>query len=324
MIITPNARFLGLTLSQALNASWGLDRIFTTIDTASEIRDSPDAVEMKEVKGEVVFENVSFEYEKGKPLLKGVSITIHAGETVAIVGKTGSGKSTFVNLIPRFYDATSGRVTIDGVDVKKIRIQSLRRLIGIVSQETFLFSRSIRDNIAFGMRNATVDDVVRAASVARADEFIRSFPKGYDTIVGERGNTLSGGQKQRVAIARALLFNPRILIFDDSTSSVDVETEYEIQEAMRTMVADRTTLLITQRLSTVRLADRIAVFDAGELVEFGTQDELIKKGGMFAEIFGAQFASPRHEPRGGETDGLEGRLRERRQRQGDGRCHRER
>jgi ABC-type multidrug transport system fused ATPase/permease subunit len=300
VIITPNARFLGLTLSQALNASWGLDRIFTTIDTASEIRDSPDAVEMRDVKGEIVFENVSFEYEKGKPLLKDVSITIHAGETVAIVGKTGSGKSTFVNLIPRFYDATSGSVMIEGVDVKKIKIQSLRRLIGIVSQETFLFSRSIRDNIAFGMRNATVDDVVRAASVARADEFIRSFPRGYDTVVGERGNTLSGGQKQRVAIARALLFNPRILIFDDSTSSVDVETEHDIQEAMRTMLENRTTLLITQRLSTVRLADKIAVFDGGRLVEFGTQDELIKKGGMFAEIFGAQFASPRQTVRKGD------------------------
>ena len=279
VIITPNARFLGLTLSQALNASWGLDRIFTTIDTTSEIRDSPRAVEMKDARGEIVMEDVSFAYEEGKSLLKDVSITIHAGETIAIVGKTGSGKSTFANLIPRFYDATSGRVMIDGVDVKDIKIQSLRRLIGVVSQETFLFSRSIRDNIAFGMRSAALEDVVRCAKVAHADEFIMTLPKGYDTIVGERGNTLSGGQERRVAIARALLFNPRILIFDDSTSSVDVETEYEIQEAMRTMVANRTTLLITQRLSTVRLADRIAVFDGGEMVEFGSPRRADKEDG---------------------------------------------
>ena len=291
VIITPNARFLGLTLSQALNASWGLERIFTTIDTTPEIRDSPDSIVMKDARGEIAFENVSFSYEQGKPLLKSVNVTIQAGETIAIVGKTGSGKTTFANLIPRFYDATSGKVTIDGVDVKEIKLQSLRRLVGTVSQETFLFSRSVRDNIAFGVRGASLDDIVRCAKVAHADEFIRTFPKGYDTIVGERGSTLSGGQKQRIAIARALLFNPRILIFDDSTSSVDVETEYEIQEAMRTMVANRTTLLITQRLSTIRLADKIAVFDAGELVEFGTHDDLIGKRGVYTQIFEAQFAS---------------------------------
>jgi ATP-binding cassette, subfamily B, multidrug efflux pump len=299
VIITPNARFLGLTLSQALNASWGLERIFTTIDTTPDIRDSPNAVEIKDARGEIAFEDVSFSYEKGKPLLKDVNVAVHAGETIAIVGKTGSGKTTFANLIPRFYDATSGRVTIDGVDVKEVKLQSLRRLVGTVSQETFLFSRSIRDNIAFGVRNASLEDIVRCAKVAHADEFIRSFPKGYDTIVGERGNTLSGGQKQRIAIARALLFNPRILIFDDSTSSVDVETEYEIQEAMRTMVANRTTLLITQRLSTVRLADRIAVFDGGELVEFGTHDELIGKKGVYTSIFEAQFASTSQTVRSG-------------------------
>jgi ABC-type multidrug transport system fused ATPase/permease subunit len=299
VIITPNARFLGFTLSQALNAGWGLDRIFTTIDTSSEIQDSPNAVDLNDPKGEIVFENVSFAYQSGKASLKGVNLTIRPGETIAIVGKTGSGKTTFVNLIPRFYDATSGRVLIDGVDVKDMRIRSLRKVIGMVSQETFLFSRSIRENIAFGVRDATLDDIVKCAKIADADGFIRSFPQGYDTIVGERGNTLSGGQKQRIAIARALLVNPKILIFDDSTSSVDVETEHTIQDAMRNMVAERTTLLITQRLSTVGLADRIAVFEGGELVELGTHEELIAKNGVYSQIFGAQSSRTKQEVRRG-------------------------
>ncbi len=291
VIITPNARFLGLTLSQALNAGWGLDRIFTTIDATSDIRDSPNAIDLKEVKEGIVFDNVSFAYGGGKPLLKNLDITIRHGETIAIVGKTGSGKTTFANLIPRFYDVTSGKITIDGIDIREIKIQSLRKLIGMVSQETFLFSRSVRENIAFGTRSATLDEIIECAKVAHADEFIRSFPKGYDTVVGDRGSTLSGGQKQRIAIARALLVNPSILIFDESTSSVDVETERDIQDAMKNMVANRTTLLITQRLSTVRLADRVAVFDGGELVEIGTHDELLRRNGIYAQIFGAQFMS---------------------------------
>jgi len=297
VIITPNARFLGLMLSQALNASWGLDRIFSTIDAVSDIQESPNAIDLKNPEGEIVFENVSFAYEQGKPLLKNVSVKIRPGETIAIIGKTGSGKTTFTNLIPRFYDVTSGKITIDGVDTRDLKIRSLRKVIGIVSQETFLFSRSIRENIAFGVRDATIDDIVTCAQVANADQFIRAFPKGYDTIVGERGNTLSGGQKQRVAIARALLVNPKILIFDDSTSSVDVGTEHDIQEAMRSMVAHRTTLLITQRLSTANLADRVAVFDKGELAELGTHEELMKKNGIYAQIFGAQFMRTRQEVR---------------------------
>ena len=289
VIITPNARFLGLTLSQALNATWGLDRIFTTIDATSEVQDSPNSIDMKDVHDGIVFENVSFSYGEGKPLLKNLSTTIHQGETIAIVGRTGSGKTTFANLIPRFYDVTSGKVTIDGIDIREIKLQSLRKLIGMVSQETFLFSRSIRENIAFGTRSASLDDIVKCAKVARADDFIRSFPNGYDTVVGDKGNTLSGGQKQRIAIARALLVNPRILIFDESTSSVDVETERDIQDAMKNLFANRTTLLITQRLSTVRLADRIFVFEGGELAEVGTHDELVRKNGVCTKIFSAQF-----------------------------------
>ncbi len=289
VIITPNARFLGLTLSQALNAAWGLERIFNTIDASADIKDKPGAIDLKNAVGEIGFENVSFAYDNARPLLKNLNLIIHAGETIAIVGRTGSGKTTVANLIPRFYDVSSGRITIDGIDIRDIKIQSLRKLIGMVSQDTFLFSRSIKENIAFGVRGATMDDIVKCAKIAHADDFIMSFPKGYDTIVGERGSTLSGGQKQRIAIARALLVNPRILIFDESTSSVDVQTEHEIQEAMKSLLANRTTLLITQRLSTVRLADRIAVFDGGELVEIGTNDELLRKNGIYAQIFNMPF-----------------------------------
>lgn len=289
VIITPNARFLGLTLSQALNATWGLERIFETIDAASEIQDSRNAIDVKGITDGISFENVSFSYGKDKPLLRKLNVFIHQGETIAVVGKTGSGKTTFANLIPRFYDVTSGRIAIDRIDIREIKLQSLRKLIGMVSQETFLFSRSIRENIAFGTRNASFDDIVKCAKVASADDFIRSFPQGYDTIIGDKGSTLSGGQKQRIAISRALLVNPKILIFDESTSSVDVETERDIQDAMKNMLANRTTILITQRLSTVRLADRIFVFDGGELVEVGTHDELVSKNGIYTQIFSAQF-----------------------------------
>jgi ABC-type multidrug transport system fused ATPase/permease subunit len=298
VIITPNARFLGLTLSQALNATWGLERIFSTMDAVAEIKDRPGAIELENANGNISFENVSFGYDKEKPLLKNLSVTIAAGETVAIVGRTGSGKTTFANLIPRFYDVSSGKISIDGADIRDLKVQSLRKLIGMVSQDTFLFSRSIKENIAFGIRDATMDNIVKCAKVAHAHEFITSFPRGYDTVVGERGNTLSGGQKQRIAIARALLFNPRILIFDESTSSVDVETERDIQDAMKSMLANRTTLLITQRLSTVRLADRVAVFDGGQLVELGTHEDLMKKNGIYSQIFGAQFLETKPTVRG--------------------------
>ena len=282
-------RIMGFNVAMALNASAGLHRIFEMIDVEVEIKDAKDSQEIEDIKGEINFENVSFYYEKDRPILKNINLKIKQGETLAIIGETGSGKSTLISMIPRFYDVTGGSVTIDGVDVKKIKLQSLRKMIGLVSQEIFLFSTSIKDNITFGVRNPVINDVIAASKIAEIDEFINLLPNKYDTPVGERGITISGGQKQRIAIARALLTNPKILIFDDSTSSVDVETEFRIQNELKKVLRGKTTLIITQRLSTIRLVDRIAVVKSGELVEIGTHDDLLKKGGEYSKIHQSQF-----------------------------------
>ena len=283
-------RMLGFIINVSKEAMASGQRIFEILDTQSEVEESPDAIPLPAIAGYVRFENVSFRYDDNDELvLKNFSLDIEPGETVAILGATGSGKSTLINLIPRFYDPTSGTITIDDIDIRTVALESLRKQIGIVLQDTFLFATSLKDNIAYGRTNATEEEIIAAAKAANIHNFIDSLPKGYDTEVGERGVTLSGGEKQRVAIARALLMNPKILILDDSTSSVDTETEHLIQNAITTLVKDRTTFVIAQRLSTVKRANKIVVLENGEIIEQGTHDELLKKGGIYTEIYNMQF-----------------------------------
>jgi len=261
------------------------DRVFGIMDAEREIKEKPNAITLPKLQGGIRFENASFSYEKGQQILRNINLEAKPGETVALLGATGSGKSTIIRLIPRFYDVTSGKITVDGYDVRDVKLRSLREQIGIVSQETFLFTLSIKENIAYGKPKATIDEIIEAAKTARAHEFISAFPNGYDTRVGERGVTLSGGQQQRIAIARALLSDPKILILDDSTSSVDVETEYEIQRALQVLLKNRTTFLITQRVSTIRNANKIVVLENGEVAEEGTHETLMAKKGAYYRIY---------------------------------------
>ncbi len=265
------------------------ERLFEILDTPSPVQERPDAIEMPPIQGYVRFEDVSFAYAEARPVLHSISLEAKPGQVIALLGATGSGKSTIINLIPRFYDVSAGRITIDGIDIRDVTLKSLRRQIGIALQESFLFSATIHDNIAYGRPDATMDEVIQAAKIARAHDFIMSFPDGYDTWVGERGVTLSGGQKQRISIARALLLNPRILILDDSTSSVDTNTEYEIQQALGELMKGRTTFVIAQRLTTVLHADQILVLDQGRIVERGTHEELLALGGAYRQIYDLQL-----------------------------------
>jgi ATP-binding cassette subfamily B protein len=281
---------LGLIITQMSQASASATRIFEILDAKSDVVDKPDGEPLPPVQGLVAFENVTFRYfGTGEPVLKKVTFEAEPGQAVALLGATGSGKTTIINLLPRFYDPTEGKITIDGFDVREVCLDSLRSQIGIVLQETTLFSGTIRDNIAFGKTDATMDEVIAAAKAAAADEFIMSFPEGYDTPVGERGTTLSGGQKQRIAIARALLLNPRILILDDSTSSVDLATEAQIQKALDALMKGRTSFVIAQRISTVVHADQILVLDKGEVVARGTHSELLESSPIYAEIYNSQL-----------------------------------
>lgn len=286
--------FLGYLISMYGRAIASAKRIFEIVDEEPEIKDKPSAIELPPIRGEVVFEDVSFEYIKDKPVLKNVNLSMRPGETIAILGATGSGKSTLIYLIPRFYDVTRGKITIDGYDIRNATLKSLRSQVGIVLQDIFLFSTTIKENIAFGKPNAPMDEIVEAAKLSQIHDLIASFPKGYDTLVGERGVTLSGGQKQRIAIARTLLMNPRILIFDDSTSFVDTKTERTLQQAIEALLAGRTAFVITQRLSTVKNADRIIVLENGEIAEMGTHQELLTLNGIYARIYRTQFV-PREE-----------------------------
>lgn len=281
---------LGFIINLMSQAAASARRIFEILDTKNEVEDKPGALELTDVQGNVRFDDVVFRYFKGgEPVLNHVSFDAKPGQTIALLGATGSGKTTIINLIPRFYDATEGRVLIDGHDVRDVTLESLRSVIGIVLQETTLFTGTIRENIAFGRPDATLDEVVAAARAAAADSFIREFPQGYDTPVGERGSTLSGGQKQRIAIARALLLNPRILILDDSTSSVDLATEYRIQQALDKLMEGRTSFVIAQRISTVVNADQILVLDKGRIVARGTHEELLESSEIYAEIYSSQL-----------------------------------
>lgn len=278
-------RILGWVVILFSRAQSAGERIYEILDAESAVKEKPDAVEMGSVKGHVRFENVSFGYDAVSPVLQDVSLEVHPGEVIALLGPTGSGKTTVVNLMPRFYDVTGGRITIDGMDVRDATLASLRRGFGIVQQDVFLFSATIRDNIAYGVVDASIEDVVQVAKVAGIHDFIVGLPDGYDTWVGERGITLSGGQKQRVAIARTLLMDPPILVLDDSTSSVDTETEYVIQQALSELMRGRTTFVIAQRLRTVKAADQILVMRDGQIVERGRHEELLKLDGFYRQIY---------------------------------------
>ena len=287
--LTQPIRMVGFLLNTSSRAVASGERIFEILDMQSEIADKEGAVELRDVRGDVVYDHVSFGYGRDLTVISDIDLSVKAGETVAFLGPVGSGKTTILNLLPRFYDVTDGAITIDGMDVRDVTLASLRANVGIVMQDVFLFNGTIRENIAYGRPNGTEEEIVEAAKIARLHDFIMSQPEGYETWVGERGITLSGGQKQRVSIARTLLLNPKILVLDDSTSSVDMETEYLIQQAMGALMEGRTSFVIAQRLRTVRNADRIVVLDGGRIVESGTHDELLARNGLYREIYDVQL-----------------------------------
>jgi ABC-type multidrug transport system fused ATPase/permease subunit len=278
-------RMLGMWIGQAQRATASGERIFEVMDETEDITERPDAIELPAGDGLVRFENVSFEYLPGRPVLQDIDLELEPGRTVALIGHTGSGKTTLASLVPRFYDVTAGGVTVDGADVRDVKLVSLRRAIGIVAQDPFLFSATVSENIAFGAPDATREQVEEAARLAQAHEFIAALPDGYDTVIGERGITLSGGQRQRLAIARALVMNPRILILDDATASVDATTEAKIRLGLRQAMKGRTTIIIAHRLSTISLADELVVLDGGRICGRGTDEELLRTNAVFREIY---------------------------------------
>jgi ABC-type multidrug transport system fused ATPase/permease subunit len=284
MLVMP-LRALGMWIGQAQRATAAGERIFQVIDEPEDIRDAPDARELPPGPGRITFENVTFGYDPERPVLENVDLELEPGRVVALIGHTGSGKTTLAALVPRFYDVQTGGVTVDGKDVRAVTLASLRREIGVIAQDPFLFSATVRENIAFGRPDATADDVERAARLAQAHEFIAALPNGYDTVIGERGITLSGGQRQRIAIARALLIDPRLLILDDATASVDATTESKIRDGLREAMRGRTTIIIAHRLSTIALADEIVVLEDGHIVARGRHDDLVEANEVYREIY---------------------------------------
>jgi ATP-binding cassette subfamily B protein len=291
--LIPPIRMLGPHINMTSRAIASGQRIFEVIDTESAVKEKANAAVLSDVRGDVKFDGVSFSYEgaksKSDDILKNIDLEAKSGEMVALLGATGSGKTTLVNLIPRFYDVTAGSISIDDIDIRDVTLASLRRQIGIVQQDAFLFSATIRDNIAYGAIDAGDEEIIAASKTARLHDFIVTLPQGYDTWVGERGVTLSGGQKQRLAIARTLLIDPRILILDDSTSSVDTETEFLIQQALRELMKGRTTFVIAQRLQTVKDAQQIFVLDKGAIAERGTHLQLLSNGKIYRDIYELQL-----------------------------------
>lgn len=287
--LTSPIRRLGFLVPSIAMAGASAERVFEILDQETPIKEAEDARPLGPIRGHVRFENVSFAYARPHSVLREVSFEIEPGQVLALLGPTGSGKSSIINMVPRFYDPMEGRILLDGHDIRTATLNSLRSQIGIVLQESTLFATTIRENIAFGRPDATEEEVVEAAEAAQAHEFIESFPDGYDTKVGERGATLSGGQRQRVAIARTLLTDPRILILDDATSSVDTQTEHLIQKALSNLMKGRTSVIIAQRLSTVRMADQILMLEKGQIAAAGTHEELFERSALYRKIYEEQL-----------------------------------
>ena len=288
-ILALPVRMAGWVVNAYARAASAGERLFEILDAPSPVQEIENATTLKNLKGHIEFDNVSFAYDDGKPVLRNINLEANPGEIIALVGPPGSGKSTIANLLPRFYDVSTGSIKVDGVDVKEFTLHSLRENIGMVQQDVFLFTTSLKENIKYGREDATDEQVKRASSIAQLSDFIETLDEGYDTYVGERGSTLSGGQRQRMSIARAVLLDPPILILDDSTSSVDADTEDQIKAAMDNSMEGRTTFIIANRLSTVHRADKIVVLKDGRIIEEGTHQELLEEGGLYNEIYELQL-----------------------------------